>query len=139
MKKTSLLALALVLLPVSVFASTSVLVNNGAAYVSSSHPDIFTYKGYMRIYTNKKVGNYIYTGGWIRYYIPEGADSGKKYASQSGPNQKVASLTFKDSNNPIAAKTRFSYDLTKKNVGGSTTALPKIPKIIHESGEIVVD
>lgn len=121
-----------------VFAETTVFENNNAIYVASYHDGWVTYEGTMKINTNEKIGNYVITGGWIRYQIPDISGSEKtEYAKKVASEEMEAFLTYKDTYIPFKSKTVFSYDYTRLYLGGSTTSVleNQKSKISHISGE----
>lgn len=116
LKKTaSDVALTLLASSSAVFAETTGLVNNPAAYVSSTETGQYSYQGYMCLRTNVNVAGYIYRDGWIKYIGP----SSSKQASvqRTGHELYEGHLSFTDSLNPVAKKPRFVYDFTKDYVG----------------------
>lgn len=105
-----------------------IVFHNPAVLVTNDHTNSFNYKGYMRIKTNVVVARHIYTDGWIRYYIPGGRDTGRVYTKKTGTELREARVTFWDSLNPIAKKTRFRYDCDTQYVGGNTPRKMELKK-----------
>lgn len=116
-----------------VYAGTTVLVNNGAAYVTSTESGQYLYQGYMRLRTDVNVAGYIYTDGWIQY---SGSSTKRAYTQRTGHELQEAHLSYQDSLNPWASKTRFNYDYRKIPVGGNIAERPEI-ELLHENGELV--
>lgn len=118
----------------------SVLYRRGPNIVTSREVNQYRYEGYMHLdSTYKYGGRYIDVGGWIRY--TQGDREEKRYARRVGSDIYEAHLTFYDTINPFASKTRFSYDITTRDIGGSVAyrAAESVSNEFHQTGEIILD